>query len=197
MKPIVLGLTGSIGMGKSTVAQMFRDEGVPVFCGDSENHKMRGPHGAALPIYEEFVPGSTNPETGTNMDMIKAFIYADPANLEALTDAIVPLVRESMLSFINSFFTKDEVLVVVDIPLLFELNLDAYCDTVVVVSAGEEEQRRRVLARGKMTEAEFEKIKAAQMSDADKRIRTDLVINTNCPLEETRARVSYIVGLAQ
>lgn len=190
MKQTVLGLTGSIGMGKTTVSAMLREEGIPVFCADTINHAMRGPNGEALPIYEQFVPGSTG-AAGADMEKIKEFVYASPGNLMGLTQAILPLMLNVIMQF--KYDHRDHEIIALDIPLLFELDLADLCDEVAVVSAGEDEQRRRVLARGKMTEVEFEKIKGAQLPDEEKRRRADYIIDTSGTLDDTRNQIREIL----
>lgn len=187
---LILGLTGSIGMGKSTVAAMFADCGVPVFDADAEVRRMQGPDGLLLPAIEQAFPGSTGPE-GVKRAALGTIVFADAdalARLEAIVHPAVQAVRERFLA--DNAATP---IVLFDIPLLFEKGLDAGVDKVVVVSAPADVQRLRVLARPDMTEEKFADILALQVPDAEKRRRADFVIDTGVPLDETRKAVQELV----
>lgn len=193
-RPFVLGLTGSIGMGKSAVAAMFAELGVPVFDADAAVHALQGPQGALLPAIEAAFPGTTGPG-GVDRAKLGAAVFGDPAALKRLEGIVHPAVAAMRRNFFADH--ADAPLVVLDIPLLFEKGA-ARVDAVVVVSAPAEVQRARVLARPGMTEAKFEAILKLQMSDAEKRARADHVIDTGVPLAETRAAVQRLVrGLVQ
>lgn len=188
--PLILGLTGSIGMGKSTVAAMFADCGVPVFDADAEVRRMQGPDGLLLPAIEQAFPGSTSPE-GVKRAALGTIVFADAdalARLEAIVHPAVQAARERFLA--DNAATP---IVLFDIPLLFEKGLDAGVDKVVVVSAPADVQRLRVLARPDMTEEKFADILALQVPDAEKRRRADFVIDTGVPLDETRKAVQELV----
>ncbi|HEX2794436.1 MAG TPA: dephospho-CoA kinase [Croceicoccus sp.] len=190
-RPFILGLTGSIGMGKSTVAGMLRDLGVPVFDADAEVHRMQGPGGELLPPIEAAFPGSTGPE-GVRRAELGALVFADPAALARLEAIVHPAVAAERFDFMNTNWHAP--IVVFDIPLLYERTGSAGLDAVAVVSAPADEQRRRVLARPGMTEAKFKDILSRQMPDAEKRRRADHVVDTGGSLEETRRQVSELVA---
>jgi dephospho-CoA kinase len=188
---IVLGLTGSIGMGKSTVARMFADEGVPVFDADAAVHRLQGPEGALVTEIEKRFPGTTGPG-GVNRTALAERVLGEREalqNLEALIHPAVAREREAFLAV-----HSDAPLVVLDIPLLFEKAGATRVDKVAVVSAPAEVQRARVLARAGMTAEKFERILKLQMPDAEKRARADFVIHTGGTLEETRDSVRRIVA---
>ena len=189
-KPFVLGLTGSIGMGKSTVAAMFEELGVPVFDADREVRTMQGPGGALLGEIEAAFPGTTGPE-GVDRERLGAAVFGDEAALARLEAIVHPAVRASRCDFLRKHSSAK--LVVFDIPLLFEKGGAEEVDAVAVVSAPEEVQRARVLARPGMTAARFESILALQLPDAQKRARADYVIDTGGTLEDTRAQVARLV----
>ncbi len=189
-RPYIIGLTGSIGMGKSTVAQMFVDEGVPLFDADAAVHRLQGPGGALVDAIEALFPGSTNSE-GVDRRKLGAAVLGDPAALQRLEQLIHPAVGAMRLAFLEE--NSDQPMILFDIPLLFEKSGAEGVDHIVVVSAGEEDQRTRVLARPGMTEERFEQIKALQMPDAEKRKRADSVIDTSVPKMETRQQVQKLV----
>ena len=189
-RPFVVGLTGSIGMGKSTVAQMFREAGVPVFDADAEVHKLQGPHGPLLPAIEAAFPGTTGP-TGLDRPALGALVFANPealARLEAIVHPAVAKVRELFL-----LEHAGEPIVVFDIPLLFEKGGVDLVQAVAVVSAPADVQRARVLARPGMTPEKFAHVLALQVPDIEKRSRADYVIDTGTTLEVTRAAVADVI----
>lgn len=190
MRPFVLGLTGSIGMGKSAVAAMFHGLGVPVFDADAAVHQLQGPGGALLPAIEAEFPGTTGP-AGVDRQKLGAAVFGDRARLAKLEAIIHPAVADMRRQFLKD--NADQPLVVFDIPLLFEKGGNAGVDAVLVVSAGAKAQRARVLARPGMTEEKFEKILALQVPDAEKRARADFVIDTGTSLAETRHAVQRLV----
>lgn len=189
-RPLVLGLTGSIGMGKSTVAAMFGDLGAPVFDADAEVRRMQGPGGALLPAIEAAFPGTTGP-AGVDREALGAAVFDDPAALARLEGIVHPAVQAAREAFLIEH--RSAPLVVFDIPLLFETGADAEVDATLVVSAPPEMQRARVLARPGMTPERFASILALQMPDAEKRARADHVIDTGCPPDQTRAAVAALV----
>ncbi|WP_267435490.1 dephospho-CoA kinase [Sphingomonas sp. GM_Shp_1] len=188
---IVLGLTGSIGMGKSTVAQMFRDEGVPVFDADACVHRLQGPGGKLVPAIESAFPGTTGPD-GVNRAALGQAVLGDDSAMRRLEGIVHPAVQAERAAFLAAH--ADAPLVVVDIPLLFETGGDKTVDKVLVVSAERAVQEARVLARPNMNSAKFQAIIARQMPDAEKRARADHVIATDIPLAETRAQVRRLIA---
>ena len=189
-RPLILGLTGSIGMGKSTVAAMFAARGVPVFDADAEVRRMQGPGGRLVESIEAAFPHTTG-GGGVDRDALAAKVFGDRDALARLEVIVHPAVREAREAFLREH--ADAPLVVFDIPLLFEKGGRNEVDKVLVVSAPPEIQRERVLARERMTSARFEEIFALQMPDAEKRARADFVIDTGGPLAETEAEVAALV----
>jgi dephospho-CoA kinase len=188
---LVLGLTGSIGMGKSTVARMFADEGVPVFDADAAVHALQGPSGRVVAAIEARFPDSTGIQ-GVNRTALAEAVFGDPAALKALEAIVHPAVAEDRAAFLAD--NADAPLVVLDVPLLFEAGGWQTVDKVAVVSAPADIQRARVLSRPGMTEARFAAILAKQMPDAEKRARAHVVIPTGGSLDETRAAVRAVIA---
>ncbi|MBB5684086.1 dephospho-CoA kinase [Sphingobium boeckii] len=187
---IVIGLTGSIGMGKSAVAAMFESLGVPVFDADAAVRRLQGPGGRLLPALELLFPGSTGP-AGLDRIAIGKQVFGNAAALQALERIVHPAVGEARRRFLRRHRSRQ--MVVLDIPLLFERGGAGKVDLVVVVSAPAWKQRRRVLARPGMTPRKFRQILDLQMPDAQKRRRADVVIDTGVGLRETRAQVVDLV----
>ncbi|PJE31299.1 Dephospho-CoA kinase [Pseudooceanicola marinus] len=185
----ILGLTGSIGMGKSTTAQMFVDEGCALWDADAAVHRLYGPGGAAVAplglIWPEVVE-----DGNVSREALKKVIAADPEALKRIEGIVHPLVAEDRRAFLAE--TQADI-VVLDIPLLFEGGSERSMDALVVVSVAPEVQKARVLARGTMTEAQFEMIRAKQMPDAEKRARADYVVTTDT-MDHARAQVRQIVS---
>ncbi len=190
IRPFVLGLTGSIGMGKSAVAAMFQGLGVPVFDADAAVHQLQGPGGALLGAIETAFPGVVTP-LGVDRPRLGAVVFGDAAALKKLEGIVHPAVAALRQTFLERH--KSAPLVVFDIPLLFEKGGSKQVDAVLVVSASAEAQRARVLARPGMTLEKFEKILGLQVADADKRARADHVIDTGTSLAETRHAVQRLV----
>jgi len=188
---IVLGLTGSIGMGKSTVARMFAEEGVPVFDADAVVHRLQGPQGALVDEIEAQFPGTTGPD-GVNRTSLAERVLAEPEALKRLEALVHPAVGRAREAFLAANATAP--VVVLDIPLLFEKGGAELVDKVAVVSADPEIQRLRTLAREGMTPEKFLRILGHQMPDSEKRARADFVIPTDCSLDETRASVRRILA---
>lgn len=189
-RPFILGLTGSIGMGKSAVAAMFRGLGVPVFDADAAVHELQGPGGALLPAIEAAFPGTTG-AAGVDRPKLGAAVFGDPAALKRLEAIVHPAVGAMRSDFLARHSAAP--LVVFDIPLLFEKGGWEQVDAVAVVSAPAEAQRARVLARPGMTAEKFEQILRLQVPDAEKRARADHVIDTGTSLAETRHEVQQLV----
>ena len=190
--PAIIGLTGSIGMGKSTVAAMFERAGVPVFDADAVVRAMQGPGGELVEAIEAAFPGATD-EEGVLRDKLGALVFGDPAQLARLEAIVHPAVAEKRGVFLAD--NADAPLVIFDIPLLFEKGGAEAMDAVIVVSASAEEQRRRVLARPGMTEEKFANILALQVPDDEKRARADFVIDTGTTLRETERQVQALADL--
>lgn len=189
-RPQTIGLTGSIGMGKSTVAAMFAECGVPVFDADAEVRAMQGPDGELIAAIEAAFPGSTGAQ-GVDRDALGAQVFADPDARARLEAIVHPAVAKKRADFILA--NAQAPLILFDIPLLFEGGGHAMVDHIVVVSAPAEIQRERVLAREGMSEEKFEHILTIQTPDAEKRARADHVIDTGVSLEETQAAVEALV----
>lgn len=189
-KPFILGLTGSIGMGKSAVAAMLRGLGVPVFDADAAVHELQGPGGACVAPIERAFPGTTGPH-GVDRQKLGAAVFGDPEALKLLEAIVHPEVAEMRRAFLAD--NADARLIVFDIPLLFEKTGNHGLDAVAVVSAPFEQQRERVLARPGMTEEKFAHILKLQVPDAEKRARADYVIDTGTSLAETRHAVQQLI----
>ena len=189
-RPFILGLTGSIAMGKSTVARMFDDLGVPVFDADAEVHAMQGAGGVLVPAIEAAFPGTTGP-SGVDRDRLGALVFGDAEALARLAAIVHPAVAAAREAFL--FENTDVPLVVFDIPLLFEKGGHGNVDAVAVVSAPADVQRMRALSREGMTAEKFERILALQMPDHEKRARADHVIDTGTSLDATALAVEALV----
>ena len=188
---IRLGLTGSIGMGKSTVAAMFEEAGVPVFDADAAVHELQGPGGALVGAIEAAFPGTTGPG-GVDRAALGARVLGDRAALARLEAIVHPAVAAMRQLFLDDHAAAP--ILVFDIPLLFEKGGRAGLDAVAVASAPADVQRERVLARPGMTEDKFARILALQIPDADKRRLADHVIDTGVPHQQTRAQVHQLIA---
>jgi len=193
-RPFILGLTGSIGMGKSAVAAMFQGLGVPVFDADAAVHALQGPGGALLGAIEAAFPGTTGP-AGVDRPKLGAAVFGDADRLKVLEGIVHPVVGAMREGFLAEH--ADRPLVVFDVPLLFEKGGFETVDAVLVVSAPPEAQRQRVLARPGMTAEKFEQILKLQVPDAEKRERADFVIDTGTSLAETRHAVQALAHRLQ
>jgi dephospho-CoA kinase len=187
---IVLGLTGSIGMGKSTVAAMFARAGVPIFDADAEVRRLQGPGGALLAAIEALHPGTTGP-AGVDRARLGQVLH-DKVALRRLERLIHPAVERARRAFLRRH--RGRRLVVTDIPLLFEKGGWRRVDAIAVVSAAPWQQAKRVLARPGMTPARLARIRALQMPDPEKRARADFVIPTGGTIRRTQASVDGIVA---
>ena len=188
---IVVGLTGSIGMGKSTVAAMFRKAGVPVFDADAEVRRMQGRGGLLLAAIEALHPGTTG-SSGVDRTKLGAAVLGDKAALTRLERLIHPRVEQARRAFVRRHRARS--FVVTDIPLLFEKGGWRRVDLIAVVSAPAWKQTIRVLARPGMTPAKLAQIRALQLTDAAKRARADFVIPTGGTIGQTRAAVGRIIA---
>lgn len=187
----ILGLTGSIGMGKTTTARLFAEEGVPVHDADAAVHRLY--EGEAVALIEREFPGTTS-EGKVDRAKLGARVVGDPQALKRLEAIVHPLVRKSETNFLDDTRRRGAPVVVLDIPLLFETGGDARVDAVVVVTAPAEVQRARVLARPDMTAEKFEALLAKQMPDAEKRRRADFIVDSGHGLEPARAQVRDILA---
>lgn len=189
-KPFILGLTGSIGMGKSAVAAMLRGLGVPVFDADAAVHELQGPDGACIEPIERAFPGTTGPQ-GVDRQKLGAAVFGNAEALRLLESIVHPEVAEMRRTFLAD--NAAAPLIVFDIPLLYEKTGQHGLDAVAVVSAPAEMQRERVLARPGMTPEKFEQILKLQVPDAEKRVRADYVIDTGVSIAETRHAVQRLI----
>lgn len=190
---LVIGLTGSIGMGKSTVARMFADEGVPVWDADDAVHRLYAPGAAGSAAIAGIVPEAVGAD-GVDRGRLRAAVIAEPDLMGRIEAAIHPLVAEDRAAFVERAREEGHAMALCDIPLLFETGAEKWLDHVVVVSAPAETQRDRVLGRPGMTPESFEAISARQVPDAEKRARADTVIDTSGDLDATRAQVRACIA---
>lgn len=189
----VLGLTGSIGMGKSTAANTFRRLRIPVFDADAAVHRLQGKGGAAVRPIEAAFPGTTR-EGRVDREALRRRVLGDPAALRRLERIVHPLVRRAELDFLAAARRRGESLVVLDIPLLLETEGRQHVDSIIVVSAPAAVQRARVLARPDMTEERLEAILARQMPDALKRKKADHVVQTGLSRHAAQRHIRRLVG---
>lgn len=190
MKPLFrLGLTGSIGMGKTTTAAMFAEEGVPVWDADAVVHRLYARGGPAGPALEAAFPGALGSDGAVDRGVLRDLVADNPAVLDQINAIVHPMVAVARAEFLK----QNQGLVLLDIPLLFEAGLEGECDAIAVVTTDAATQRVRVLARGTMTEADFEAILSRQMPDAEKRKRADYVIPTDT-LDGARRTVKNVIA---
>jgi len=190
---IVLGLTGSIGMGKSTVGDFFAESGVPVYDADAVVHRLYA--GDAAPSIEAAFPGTTKDGT-VDRARLAARVIGDAEAWKRLEAIVHPLVRREEAQFLARAEAAGAAVAVLNIPLLLETGSDKRCDAVVVVSAPAETQRARVMGRPGMTEEKFTGLLAKQMPDAEKRRRADFVVDTSSDFDSTRAQIRAILQQA-
>jgi dephospho-CoA kinase len=188
---IKIALTGSIGMGKTTVARIFQDAGVPVFDADAVVRKLQGPGGDLIEKIGSMFPGCVRSGT-LDRECLAQIVLADRQKLSSLEEIVHPAVREARTDFVADH--ADARALVFEIPLLFETSGEKEFDKIVVVSAPYEVQRARVLERSGMTEDKFESILARQTPDCEKRARADFVIETGIDLSTTEAQVRDIIA---
>lgn len=189
---IALGLTGSIGMGKSTTAAMFAEHGVPVWDADATVHALYGPAGGAVAALAALAPGAVG-LAGVDRTALRAATLADPGLLPRIEAVVHPLVAADRAAFLARARDAGAWAALCDIPLLYETGAESRFDAVIVVTAGAEVQQTRVLARPGMTAAALAVIRARQMPDADKCARADYVIHTDQGLDAARAQVAAIL----
>jgi dephospho-CoA kinase len=187
----ILGLTGSIGMGKSTTAKLFVEAGVPVYDADAAVHKIY--EGEAAPAVEAAFPGTTV-DGKVDRAKLSAKVVRDPAAIKQLEQIVHPMLGASRQKFLEAAEQSGAPVVVMDIPLLFETGGEKRVDAVVVVTTTPENQRERILARGTMTHEALDAILARQLPDAEKRKRADFVVDTSHGLDPVRARIRDILA---
>lgn len=190
----IIGLTGSIGMGKSETAKMFVAEGIPVFDADAEVHRLQKKDGKALPLIEEAFPGSVK-DGELDRQALGQHVFSDPNAKKKLEAIMHPMVGEARVAFFNEAEKNTVPFVVVDVPLLFETGGNKACDKVITVSAPADVQRERVLARPGMTVEKFEHILGLQVPDAEKRAGSDFVIETDKGLKHAHEQVRSIIKI--
>lgn len=188
---IILGLTGSIGMGKTTTAEIFREFGVPVWDADATVHRLYAKGGAVVPQIARLCPQAVRNDK-VDRDILREWLGNHPEALQKLEQIVHPLVQQDRSAFIAYHHSRNTPLVVLDIPLLFETGAEAHCDFTLTVTTDREEQRRRVLARPGMTEVDFERLNSRQISDAEKRRRASHVIETRSK-QQTREDVAALI----
>jgi dephospho-CoA kinase len=187
----ILGLTGSIGMGKSTTAKLFAEAGVPVYDADATVHKVY--QGEAAPAIEAAFPGTTS-NGKVDRARLSAKVVHDPAAIQRLEQIVHPMLRSYHQKFLEDAEQAGAPVVVMDVPLLFETGGEKRVDAVVVVTTAPEVQRERILARGTMTAETLDAILARQTPDAEKRRRADFVVDTSHGLDPVRARIRDILA---
>ncbi|MCI4644857.1 MAG: dephospho-CoA kinase [Hyphomonadaceae bacterium] len=192
---ILLGLTGSIGMGKSATAQMFRECGAPVYDADASVHGIYQPGGRAVAPVSAAFEDILDEDGGIDRAKLRAAVIGDPQAIQRLEEIVHPLVGAVQLEFLEAQRAAGAPYIVLDVPLLFETGGNARCNYVAVVSAPAAMQRERVLARGEMSEQDFEAILAKQVPDAEKRARADFIISTAFGFDFARAHVKAIADL--
>lgn len=188
---LIVGLTGSIGMGKSTAAARFREKGIAVFDADACVHDLYS--GKAAPLIEAAFPGTT--ENGqVDRQKLSAALLADASGFKTLEAIVHPLVRDAEREFLHAEFARGAAITVLEIPLLYETGADAFVDAVVVVSADPDTQAERVLERPGMTAEKLAQIRSRQMPDDEKRARADYVVDTGGSLSQSRAELDSIIA---
>lgn len=189
----IIGLTGSIGMGKTTTAGLFKELGVPVFDADAAVHSLYVPGGRAVPLIKAVFPDAIANDGGVDRKKLGAHMRADPLQLTVLESFIHPWVSEMRAAFLQDAMSAGARAVLFDVPLLFETGGDKQVDATVVVTAPAATQKERVMARAGMTAALFETLLSRQMPDHEKRRRADYVISTQNGIEAARADVQSVL----
>jgi dephospho-CoA kinase len=193
VRMIILGLTGSIGMGKSTTAKLFAEAGVPVYDADAAVHRLY--EGEAVPVIEAAFPGTTV-NGKVDRDRLSAQVVHDPAAIKRLEGIVHPMLGASRQKFLHDAEQSGAPVAVVDVPLLYETGGEKRVDAVVVVTTSPEIQRQRILARDNMTAEKLDAILARQLPDPEKRKRADFVVDTSHGLDPVRARIRDILDQA-
>lgn len=187
---LIIGLTGSIGMGKTTTANMFADEGIPVQDADKVVHDLYT--GKAVTIIEAAFPNTTK-DNKVDRGALGKIVVGNSAAMKKLETLIHPLVKKERDIFLKNAKQNNNKMVVLDIPLLFETGMDKQCDAIIVVTTTPEDQKKRVLARQGMSEGKFEKILASQMPDVEKRKLADFIIDTSKGKKAAKSQVLKII----
>ncbi|NOZ43346.1 MAG: dephospho-CoA kinase [Alphaproteobacteria bacterium] len=190
--PVIIGLTGSIGMGKSTAAKMFVQTGIPLFDSDAAVHNLLAKGGAAVEPVKKIFPDIAATDAIDRVSLGKR-VFGDKAALKKLEAIIHPLVSDLRRKFFDQALAQGHDIVVIDVPLLFETGAEHQCDYTVVVSAPKAVQRQRVLGRPGMTEQKFNDILARQLPDKEKRQRADFIIETDYGFQHAEKRVGAII----
>ncbi len=190
---IILGLTGSIAMGKSETAKMFRELGVPVFDADAIVHKAQAKDGVAIAAIDGLFEGVVK-DGVLDRAKLGAIVFADRPRLADLVNIMTPIIRQARGTFFDNAIAAGDKMIVLDEPLLFENGGDKHCDAIVVVSAPEHIQRERALARDVMTEEKLDQILAQQLPDAEKRTKADYIIESDKGLDHARKAVKKIIA---
>ena len=193
---IILGLTGSIGMGKTSAARALRRLGVPVHDADATVHRLLGPGGKAVPAIQELFPQAVE-QGAVNRRTLGGIVFADPAALHRLESVLHPMVRDEERAFLKRMRRRHRRIAVLDIPLLYETGAELRVDAVIVVSAPAALQARRVLARPGMTAQKFTQILRQQTPDAEKRRRADFVVSTGLGHDRSLRQLERIVRLVR
>ncbi len=188
---LILGLTGSIGMGKSATAKLFAEAGVPVYDADAKVHQLY--EGEAVPAIEAAFPGTTA-DGKVDRKRLSARVVHDPAAIRQLEQIVHPMLGASRQKFFDDVERSGAPVAVVDVPLLFETGGEKRVDAVVVVTTSRENQRERILSRGTMTNEAFDAILARQLPDAEKRKRADFIVDTSHGLDPVRAQIKDILA---
>jgi dephospho-CoA kinase len=188
----IIGLTGSIGMGKTTTASMFKDLGVPVWDADSAVHRLYTKGGAGVDPVSSAFPTALSNEGTIDRDSLAKLVLGAPDQLKLLETIVHPLVGQDRASFLAEARATGVPIAIVDVPLLFETSGEKYVDRVIVVTCNPDLQRRRVLARSGMSEAKLDSILARQTPDGQKRAKADFIITTDISLDDTREQVAKL-----
>jgi dephospho-CoA kinase len=196
-KTIVIGITGSIGMGKTTAAEMLREMGIPTHDADAAVHVLLGPKGKAVPVIGQKFPDALKiNEAGDqyiDRQTLGRIVFADRQKKKELEDILHPMVRAESDAFVESMRKRAVDMVALDIPLLFETGGEKRVDVTICVSAPKDMQKERVMARHGMTSEKFDRIVAGQLPDAEKRKRSNYVVETDKSFEETRQQLKRII----
>jgi dephospho-CoA kinase len=198
---IVIGITGSIGMGKTTAANMLREMGIPVHDSDASVHKLLGPDGAGVAVVAQKFPEAVRTDEAghsyIDRQALGRIVFGDRNKKRELEEILHPMVRAESDAFKEEMRQKAHKIIALDIPLLFETGGEKRVDVTLCVTASKDEQRKRVMARPGMTSDKFDRIVSGQLPDAEKRKRADYVVETDISLDETRKQLQKIIDLVR